>query len=346
MTTPLQGQIGRGKLSGYPERLEAWSRGEVSRPLAVEVAITHGCNHNCRHCGSQMFTSFDNRHFMEPAVFLRFLQEFRDLGGVECYFAGSGEPLLHPHFARFMQHGHELGLDMAFSSNGASLSPARAEAILPWAAWIRFSVNGGDAETYTRIHQCHADEYLRLRENFRNANALRKARGLGVRLALQCIVYDENWASLPSLMELAREMEADRVVLRNRINREGGLNPVPEEALALMKALEAAEPRLEVRWNSFSGADEACWSRCHGIHFRTNLDYQGNLFSCARNYYRESRFGNIHEASLHAIWHGDYRRELFAEVARGEDIPVCGKWCQVSFDNRYMEQYLRQRGAP
>ncbi|MBF0425972.1 MAG: radical SAM protein [Magnetococcales bacterium] len=348
MTPPARRILGRGKLMHHPDRLAAWRRGEVSRPLVIEVAITRGCNHNCTHCGSQMFADFSQRHFIDRDLFLRFLAEFRQAGGIEVFFAGSGEPLLHPHFPEFMRCGRELGLDMSFASNGAALTARRAEAILPHAAWVRFSVNGGDAGTYARVHGCEPEGFDRLWQQLAYAQRLRQEQGLGVYLALQCIVHEGNGFSLPGLVSRAEQVGIDRVVLRSRVNQGGDVTPLPATILELMRTLEVDHPILEVRWNSFPSAGEPSadggpvWRRCHGIHFRTNMDFEGSLFSCARHYYRESRFGRMTDQSFQEIWNGSRRRELFALIEQGGDIPLCGRWCQVAFDNQYIESMIGQ----
>ncbi|MBF0176627.1 MAG: radical SAM protein [Magnetococcales bacterium] len=343
---PSRDRIGGGKLQDNHDLLEQWLAGEEPGPLTIEVALVLGCNHGCLHCAPRQFDLFDpHKSFMDTEVFQKFLVEFRDMGGEEVYFAGAGEPLLHPHFADFMALGHKIGLRMTFSSNGVLLNEANAEKILPHTTWVRFSVNGGNAETYTRVHDCHARDYDRLIRNLENARDQRKNNQWQVHLALQFVVFEENWPSIPGMVALHEHLGTDKLIFRNRFDKEGYKHPVHPDALPLLE--KAARVKgVEIRWGSFPREGEiqqAAWRRCDGIHFRTNMDHQGNLFACGRQFYKDSRFGDIHAHSLQEIWHAEKRRRLFAEIGKGGDIPLCGRLCPTSFDNIYIEKYMAER---
>ncbi|MBF0137613.1 MAG: radical SAM protein [Magnetococcales bacterium] len=336
--------IGGGKLQDNHDRLEQWLAGQEPGPLTIEVALVHGCNHNCIHCYPQQFNPYDpHKSFLDGEVFKNFLMEFREMGGVETYFAGTGEPLLHPHFKAIMAHGHELGLRMTFSSNGIMLTEANAEKILPYTTWVRFSVNGGNAETYTRVHACHSRDFARLVRNLEHACQVRDTRHLPVQLAMQFVVFEANWRSIPDMVALHRHLGTDKLIFRNRFDREGYKHPVHPEAIPLLE-MAARDERVEVRWNSFPWEGEvqqAAWQRCDGIHFRTHMDHEGSLFACVRHFHKESRFGNIHTQSFKDIWHSAARRQLFAGIACGGDIPLCSRLCSTAFDNVYIEEYVQ-----
>ncbi|MEG3640606.1 radical SAM/SPASM domain-containing protein [Magnetococcus sp. PR-3] len=335
-------KIGGGKLEAFPERIRAWRAGENPGPIAIEVSVIDGCNHNCSHCGPQFFSPYDKTKQMDRNLFLRFLEDFHSMGGKEVYFAGSGEPLLHPEFATFMQHGRQLGLDMTFSSNGIPLTAKRIPTILPYTTWARFSVNGGDQKTYHQIHRGKVEDFNRLKENLTEAMAYRKAHDLPVKLAMQMVTYDDNWRSLPDLVHLFQDLNMDRLIVRNRINRDGQKNAVTEDIFPILENA-AQDPRVEVRWPSFPKPGEslqiapADWQRCDGIQFRTNMDFDGNLNTCFRHWYRDSGYGNIHQHDFKTIWNSPKKQDVFELVGSGCDKKDCAKWCQVSRDNKFLD---------
>ncbi|OSM04205.1 radical SAM/SPASM domain-containing protein [Magnetofaba australis] len=342
-------KIGGGKLADHPERVQTWLAGGNPGPLAIEVAIVHGCNHNCAHCGPQQFDPYDpKKTFMDRDVFLKFLEDFRAEGGAEVYFAGSGEPTLHPDFPEFVQRGHELGLAMTLSSNGLPLVPKRAEKILPYLTWARFSINGGNAPAHARVHQVPERDFHKLVENLTFMDQLRRAQDLPFQLAMQMVTYDLNWDSLPDMTDLFQRVGGDRLIIRNKINKDGQLNAAPAELFPLLEAADRI-PGVEIRWPSFPRPGEsleappADWRTCHGVRFRTNMDFQGNLHACFRHWYKASDFGNIYQQSFTDIWRSERKRALFDEIASGADIPLCAKWCQVSFDNRELDRILAQQ---
>ena len=147
--------IGGSKLRSYPEHFQAWLAGKNPGPLVVEAGVVNGCNHNCQHCDFQQFEPYGkHKGFLDPEVFKGFLQEFAAMGGVELFFAGDGEPMLHPQFCDFVLFAKKLGLNCTLSSNGQMFNRNNAEKLLPHLSWIRCSVNGGDPKTYGQVHVC------------------------------------------------------------------------------------------------------------------------------------------------------------------------------------------------
>ena len=331
-------KIGGGKLTQNPERLKSWLAGENPGPLTVNVGLTHGCNHNCVHCACQLFNPYEGRKsFIDTALFKQFMKDCQQMGVAELFFAGSGEPLLHPDLEEILQYGHALGLNLTVSTNGMLLTPKRAETILPFLNWVRVSVNGGDSSTYADVHDCHERDFEQLVTRLGHAAKIRDEQQLRVKIGLQFLVHDLNRHSIPAMAAFHRRVRSDVLIFRNTVDENGQFSRVSPEELELLRQAEK-QPGIEVRWENFGEAElPAAWSQCHGINFRTNLDYDGNLFTCQRQFYKESRYGNIKEQRLPEIWQSQRRLKIFAEVGEGADRHRCHKWCQSSFDNLFLE---------
>ncbi len=334
--------IGGGKLAANPDYFKAWRQGKNPGPLVVEAGIVNGCNHNCLHCDFQQFEPYgDRKGFIDADLFQTFLRDFAGMGGIEVFFAGSGEPLLHPKFADFVKLANELGLSCTLSSNGQMLNRKNAEKILPYLKWIRCSVNGGDAKTYAAIHRCGEKEFDRLARNLETAIRIRDAGGHEARISIQYILYDLNFDTIAGVVDLHERAGTDLLVFRNRLDKDGGKNRLPETVLRRLRRLEVERDRVEVRWNDFPDQpDLPTWSRCYGPNFRINLDASGNIIPCARDFYIPSKVGNINTDRFPDIWRSEKRRQVYRQITSGRDIPICGKWCQVAFDNIYVQGWL------
>ena len=79
----------------------------------------------------------------------------------------------------------------------------------------------------------------------------------------------------------------------------------------------------------------------YGINFRINMDHKGDLITCNRNLFKNSKFGNIHEQSFIDIWNSEQRKKIFKAIEDQIGIPDCARFCQTSFDNMIIEQELR-----
>lgn len=337
-------KVGGSKLDSHPDHLQRWANGENPGPLVIEVGLAHGCNQNCVHCGYQQYSPYAKRKtFLEADVFLQFLDDFHALGGEEVFFAGHGEPTLHPNLPDFLQHGHQLGLSMALSSNGITFTEKNCAAIVGHTSWIRFSVNGGNRETYARVHNCKERDFDQLVRNLAFATRYSRENDHPGVLALQFVVFDLNWPSIPDMVALHKQVGTDQLIFRSKVDKEGRGRATPE-IVELLKMAEQ-EDKVFVRWESFE--DKECtprWSQCYCIHFRTNMNDQGELFACQRDFHCNSSFGNIRQHRFVDLWNSANKRELFSTIEKGHDIPHCGKWCQSPRDNLLAENFLSQRG--
>ncbi|MBF0419573.1 MAG: radical SAM protein [Magnetococcales bacterium] len=326
------------RIPNNPAHFEQWLSGKEPGPLVVEAGISHGCNHHCQHCSYQQFAPFGKKkRFIDSTIFHNFLDDFRSMGGVKIYFAGEGEPLLHPDFGKFLQHAADLGLQVELSSNGQLLNEKKLHEVLPFMQWIRFSVNGGDPQTYAQVHHCNSREFRRLEEILRAAVNYRNSHKYACLLTIQCIAYQANWSSIPGVIALHQRIGTDALVLRGVVeNLEHEEKEIPREVITLLKESENVAG-VQVRWDSFLKLSaNPKWKRCDGIYFRTNVDSSGNLFTCPRHFHIESSYGNLKSARFRDIWHSEKRRHLFAACAKGEEITLCAKWCPSSLDNIFL----------
>lgn len=331
--------IGGSKLSNHQEHLSAWFEGRSPGPLVVEVAATHGCNHDCVHCGFQQFSPYtDEKTFINSEAFKRFVKDFKALGGIEIYFAGNGEPLLNQSLEECIRFVNGNGLDVTLSTNGILLTEQRFDGVLPFTKWIRFSVNGGNKKTYSKVHKCDESDFDILIKNIRGAVEYRASENLNVRLIIQFIAYEPNWKSLKEIVKEHHNLGTDLLIIRNATFRNGkGSNP-PAYIIDALKEIEGSD-KVQVRWETFGQEKELKWSRCYGINFRSNLDDRGNLFTC---FSRDCTYGNINQTGFADIWRSIQKKEVFARVEQGGDIPMCKNWCPTAYDNVHIENYIER----
>lgn len=332
-------KIGGSHLIEHPDRLELWRMGKEPGPLCVELGPTHGCNHNCVHCGFQQYAKYGERRFLDLGVWIEFLDDFKAMGGVEVYLAGSGEPVLNPGLAAAVKHGTDIGLKFCMSTNGVFLTGDVVPRVLPHMSWIRFSVNSGNPSSHSKLHRCPESDLDRILQNIKSAVEYRNRHGLSVRLLLQYVLINRSVEALNEIVEVCRTLAVDKLVIRNVIWDRGN----PRHSDRLIERLRDLEKEMDVdvRWAGISdSSEEVEWDRCPGIYFKTNLDPDGNLWACCRHFMIDSTYGNVYEKRFPEIWHSDGRRNLFAEISEGLDRAKCAKWCQMSQDNLLIKRYL------
>ena len=217
------------------------------RKLYVEASSR--CNLACKMCFRH---SWIGERFgdLDPAVFVRVMDDPALSGTETVFFGGMGEPLVHPALAEMAALASSRGKKVELVTNGTLLSEEKARELLN-AGVTRIWVSIDELyENYGKI-QIGSDFGLVL-GNLESFNALR--RGTDVRLGMTAVVMRDNIASLRRIREFAERFEADDLNLSHIIpNRAEDI----EQALWPMcdvAAIKAVTDTLDYSWR-FEGFD-------------------------------------------------------------------------------------------
>ena len=331
---------GSSKIATNPQHFKKWLEKEDIGPLVIEVGVTYGCNHNCVHCSFQQFDSYTGVNFINKDAFIQFLDEFKLMGGIEVYFAGNGEPLLHPHICEFFEYGKKIGLDMTLSTNGEYLTDEIANRILQATKWVNFSINGGNLQDYITIHKCSEESFYKVIKNIKNVMKVKQESNLDIKVVMQYIAYSLNKNGIDDIVKLYHELGVDQLNIRSAGFRSEYNTFEDKKILDKLNELNNIEGII-VRWDSNMAV--APWDKCYGINFRINMDYQGNIYPCSKNYYENCTIGSIEKKSFKEIWLSEKKKQVFFSVENTKDTTKCRTWCQCRGDNIYIDNYLKEQ---
>ncbi len=312
-------------------------------PVSVEVGPVNGCNHECLHCGyTQLFDeSRANQIIPRTEVFYRFLDDFKQLGGKEVFFAGSGEPTLHPDLFDWSDYGHKLGLLMQLSTNGIAFTDKKKEIAVKSMQWIRFSVNGGDADTYARVHVTDIKDFDRLKSNLKDMVSIRNSTGAECRLIMQIALFEANYKSFDALVDLFNESGADQLVVRRARFQDNADEWIPDSKFARKLREYDTVENIQVRWDCFSENESIKkWERCLAPNFKTHMDYNGKLMACVNPDSYSYIYGNICEDRFKDIWFSERKKEIFKAVESLGAKLNCYNLCGIARDNRYINNTI------
>jgi radical SAM protein with 4Fe4S-binding SPASM domain len=339
----LDFRIDSHKLLFHPERVAEWRRTGDCFPILAEISPSGVCNHRC------VFCAFDYRGYNQKPlsldVWLRALGEMAGLGLKSVVIAGEGEPPLFKGIESLVKEAKGFGLDLAMASNGVPLTPQLAEEILPFLTWIRFSVNAGSAETYSRIHRTRAEDFERALSNIAEAARHKRERRLSVTLGVQCVLLPENEGEVTALGRRVKEAGADYFTVKPYSQHHESLHSRSVDysrAEEVRREVESlAEERFTVAFRLASmrmKGREKTYSRCRGLPFWTYITTNGGVYGCSA-YLGDPdwRFGSIESQPFGEIWRGAARRRLMERLP-GWDISNCRELCRLDKINAYLEE--------
>lgn len=346
-------QVDSHKLHYHPERVSEWIRSfddwQKARsiyPIYMEIAPVGTCNHRCVFCAMD-FIGYQTRSLNEEILRER-LTEMAALGVKGIMFAGEGEPTLWKPLPQILEHCTNAGIDTSLTTNMVPFNEKNIEFFVRNCAWIKTSIDGGTADTYSKIHRSKPSDFDRVLDNFRMCVKLKKEKNYQCTLGAQMILLPENSHEAYTLGKILKDIGADYLVIK----------PYSQHFKSITRIYEGIDYRpfckLEDELTSLNGdgfsiifrartmeklrETERPYDVCYATpFFWAYIMSDGSVYGCSA-YLQDERFnyGNIHEQTFRDIWEGE-KRKVNLDLIRNElSIEKCRKICRMDEINRYL----------
>lgn len=336
------------KLMYYPEQVAHWKTAGRGTPLHVEIGPTNRCQHHCSFCSVDWITH--GKVLIDTDVLVRAIHSMADIGVRSIYFAGEGEPLLHPGMEKFVQAAHERGIRTSLSTNGSLLTESRLDTVFRHLSWIRFSVDAGFAETHETIHK--TQDFYRVIDNIHRACEFKKEHDLEIDVGAQFIVLEENLDELERFADLMKEIGVDNIQYKPHHNHpKSSSNPtlyrLTDESLReRLLSRNSDDFVVMVRSKNLEGMSNLpgqdhgyCYKKCFAYNFLTLIDAKGQCYGCNVFYDQpDYSFGNIHEQTFEEIHTSGQVQKIIDKVAELNHVQ-CGNYkCRPHILNEYLHR--------
>lgn len=248
--------------------------------------------------------------------------------------AGVGEPTLHHKFPTIVERLMLANKIIDLTTNGYFLSGDVLSAITetPNVREVSISLNGLDEQEHKTI--TGRTGYSKVLDNVQNLVQTRRHTGYPYRIAVSQVCTPENWHNWRAYVDLALELNVDRLYLHNLIDmsivapghRSLHTSDKIEDTLAQLRKSHGVEIILPKPINTFTGPPKCEW-------FFRNLafDAEGNLGSCGRVMNPQPQYGNIREEG--DLWNNEYMRmmrQTFLDSSGASVEDVCTR-CVENF---------------
>jgi PqqA peptide cyclase len=216
----------------------------VDRPFGLLAELTYGCPLHCSYCSNPIDLAAHTDE-LTTAEWQRVLVEARDLGVLQLHLSG-GEPLLRRDLAEIVQCAGELGLYTNLITSGLGLTPRRAEELLAAGLdHVQISLQSDQPAVSDRIAGVRSYEH--------KLAAARLVKQLGWPLTLNVVLHRHNVDRLAGILDLAEQLEADRIELAHTqyygwaLRNRDGLLPSRAQLERAQEVVRAAHARLQGR---------------------------------------------------------------------------------------------------
>lgn len=158
------------------------------------------------------------RSVMKWELLEKVIREAAAMGIRDVIPSTMGEPLLYPHFDRFLELCHELNLRLNLTTNGTFPAPEKhqnveywARRIVPIGSDVKISWNGASEETHSKImrgtslasHIDNAQRFIAERDKYSAKQYCS--------MTMQLTFMRNNIEEIPELLELAIKLGFDRL---------------------------------------------------------------------------------------------------------------------------------------
>jgi len=337
-------KIDSHKIQYHPERLAQWLQGETIYPIYIEIGLTDICNHRCIFCALDYVEKQGN--FLNTSTLIKTFADMGEKGVKAVMFSGEGEPLLHKDFPLLVRAAGENGIDTSVTTNGVRFTPEMAEYCLPYLSWIKFSIDAGTPETYSKIHGTKAEDFHTLLNNLEQAVAIRKKSNLKAKIGTQILLLQENASEVETLSQLVQQAGADYLVVKPYSQHPSSHNKLAVSYESLHH-LESSLDRIRAKTKGFDIIyrsktmgklnDAIPYPVCYGLPFFALIDAKANIIPCNIYYGKEEYYyGNLYEKSFPEIWTGARRQAILEKISQ-KGTRHCRMNCRLDSINRYLD---------
>jgi len=314
-----------------------------ARPYYVQLEVTTHCNLACYMCVRNEVIKHP-RHL----AYEDFARTFDRIRPHKLALSGAGEPLLHPDLVRMIAHARTHGAAVQIPTNGTLLGrPGMSQGIVEAGLSIlKISLDAATAQTYQAIRRqdCFDQIVAGIGELSRRK---RESRSRQPEIRVDVVILKENFAEIPAIVRLARELGVAVVYFRALQTK--GIGKEREEAIgkdldfdALRDVVRqgiAEATRLGIRTNLKDIARD--FDSYHSIYQRQDADMsnqvcllpwlqcfisvKGELSPCCATYTNESfSAGNVFEQDFEAVWNGPKMQSIRRRFkSRQNPFAVC-----------------------
>ncbi|MEM3585229.1 MAG: radical SAM protein [Nitrososphaeria archaeon] len=188
-------------------------------PTLVQIDITNKCNNNCIACwtGSPYLEdSKDLREWKKQElsfdIIKKVMRELHSLGTRKLYFAGGGEPFLHPEIMQILKYAKKLGFECDINTNFTLLNKEMIDELVSINFdQINVSLWAASPEMYVKMHpNKNVSTFLQIKDNLKYLASIKRIRHTP-HVNLYNVITSWNYTEIEDMARLGLEVEADSV---------------------------------------------------------------------------------------------------------------------------------------
>ena len=328
----------------------SWSSLKYLFPIYIEISPIGACNHRCNFC-SVDYIGYKSIK-LDENILVKNIKDMALNGIKSIMFAGEGEPTLYKPLTRVLDVCSKIKIDTSLTTNFVNVSECEIENYVKNCKWIKVSINGGNEEIYSKIHNTKKSDFERVLKNIQKAKDIKELNRYSCTIGAQLLLLPDNKSSVINLAKRLSEIEIDYLVIKpytqslygksrlydkltyeNMYNLENELNKYETEKFSVIFRINTMK-KLSYKAKKY----KKCYST---PNFWAYVMADGSVYTCSAFLGNEKfMIGNINNNLFSEIWQDEKRRENLDYILNELDISKCRKNCRMDNVNEYLWELL------
>jgi MoaA/NifB/PqqE/SkfB family radical SAM enzyme len=329
------------KIFFHPEKIVEYKDGKRPFPITIEVDLTNRCNHRCSFCNYAEHIGIEaDKPSLDSELIKRTLREAKELGTKGISFTGGGESTIHKDYLKIIEYAHNIGLDIGTITNGSTITERNVDEFLENLQWIRFSMAGGDRESYKKVQG--VDQFELIIKNIELLSKRKQELNRPINIGIRTLVTSDN---VHTLVEFANRIKSLNInyyqLAPDEFTTDKGKFWNSENTQKIFKNIKEilTANGINLLTTTFMKSQENLDypQTCHAHFFMIAILAEGDVTFCKNARTKDSfHIGNIYKQTLKEIWASDKNKEIEKWVKPNN----CELFCKHMAINNTLEDTL------
>ncbi len=307
-------------------------------PASAQIDLTNNCNNDCIGCwcnspllGEKKISPDIKSQTIPYKRVIALIDELYRMGTRHIYYAGGGEPFMHPQIMEIIRHTKKRGLECYINTNFTLIDEKRARKLAAEEVdSLTVSIWAGTPGMYALTHpNKNEGTFLKIKNTLQYLNGIKKKRPF---IKIYNVIFNKNYHELKAMVDFALDTRSEAVeftVIDTIPGKTDSLLLNDREKDALIESCSGIKKQYEnnglsdkmkllsfeqfIRRISNSGSGSAEYDSdiigkipCYAGWAFVRILADGNVNSCLKSH----RFpvGNILKEDFKTIWNNNLQR--------------------------------------
>lgn len=313
-------------------------------PVTISIVATGRCTLSCDMCPTHSGRVPSDYAHAQQAIKDMSLERFKEIidrfkNAATVHIIGSGEPLLNKDFFKMVDYAAGKKMTVKTFSNGTMIRENIDNILNSGLDGITISINGHNAEEFSRMTGIKAEVYDEIYEAVRALVTEKKRRGSGVKIKLSYIIDKRNYRFIPDMAAVSLALGVDHSFFCNFL-------PAPYDGLRAEERLLTADEKvagdISAIFTAYPPAIRKKFTppllvnagmvknNCETHFSQIRFDGAGNVSSCSMMLLNMSGHGHYKDQD---VWNNAFFRDMRKRFLSDESYLIPDP-CKVCPDNK------------